>query len=97
MSTAGVQTRNPKYASYIPTKAALDAFADVVATETVSDHITFTNIHMPLVKTPMITPSHKLNVVRGLTPADEGGTPHPRSALVISRTARVSASMAPSR
>lgn len=69
MSTAGVQTRNPKYASYIPTKAALDAFADVVATETVSDHITFTNIHMPLVKTPMITPSHKLNVVRGLTPS----------------------------
>lgn len=68
VSTAGVQTRNPKYASYIPTKAALDAFSDVVATETVSDHITFTNIHMPLVKTPMIQPSNKLNVVRGLTP-----------------------------
>ena len=26
-----------------------------------SDHITFTNIHMPLVKTPMILPSRRLN------------------------------------
>jgi hypothetical protein len=33
----------------------------VVGTETLSDHITFTNIHMPLVKTPMIAPSRRLN------------------------------------
>jgi hypothetical protein len=38
-------------------------FADVVASETVSDHITFTNIHMPLVRTPMIVPSRRLNPV----------------------------------
>jgi thioester reductase-like protein/NADP-dependent 3-hydroxy acid dehydrogenase YdfG len=63
VSSAGVQARNPKYSSYLPTKAALDAFADVVATETLSDHITFTNIHMPLVRTPMIVPSRKLNPV----------------------------------
>ena len=49
VSSAGVQARNPKYSSYLPTKAALDAFSDVVASETLSDHITFTNIHMPLV------------------------------------------------
>ena len=30
VSSAGVQARNPKYSSYLPTKAALDAFADVV-------------------------------------------------------------------
>jgi thioester reductase-like protein/NADP-dependent 3-hydroxy acid dehydrogenase YdfG len=63
VSSAGVQARNPKYSSYLPTKAALDAFADVVATETLSDHITFTNIHMPLVRTPMIVPSRRLNPV----------------------------------
>jgi thioester reductase-like protein/NADP-dependent 3-hydroxy acid dehydrogenase YdfG len=63
VSSAGVQARNPKYSSYLPTKAALDAFSDVVSTETLSDHITFTNIHMPLVKTPMIAPSHRLNPV----------------------------------
>ncbi|MHA7651558.1 SDR family oxidoreductase [Mycobacterium sp. ML4] len=63
VSSAGVQARNPKYSSYLPSKAALDAFADVVSTETLSDHITFTNIHMPLVATPMIAPSNRLNPV----------------------------------
>ena len=68
VSSAGVLARNPKYSSYLPTKAALDAFADVVASETLSDHITFTNIHMPLVRTPMITPSRRLNPVPAISP-----------------------------
>lgn len=67
VSSAGVQARNPKYSAYLPSKAALDAFADVVATETLSDHITFTTIHMPLVATPMIVPSHRLNPVRAIS------------------------------
>ncbi|BBX74720.1 SDR family oxidoreductase [Mycobacterium shinjukuense] len=67
VSSAGVQARNPRYSSYLPTKAALDAFADVVASETLSDHITFTNIHMPLVATPMIAPSRRLNPVRAIS------------------------------
>jgi thioester reductase-like protein/short-subunit dehydrogenase len=68
VSSAGVQARNPKYSSYLPSKAALDAFADVVGSETLSDHITFTNIHMPLVRTPMIAPSHRLNPVPAISP-----------------------------
>ncbi|MEC4762412.1 SDR family oxidoreductase [Mycobacterium sherrisii] len=68
VSSAGVLARNPKYSSYLPTKAALDAFSDVVASETLSDHITFTNIHMPLVKTPMIAPSQRLNPVAPISP-----------------------------
>ncbi len=67
VSSAGVQARNPKYSSYLPSKAALDAFADVVASETLSDHITFTNIHMPLVRTPMIAPSQRLNPVPAIS------------------------------
>ena len=63
VSSAGVQASSPKYSAYIPSKAALDAFAEVVGTETLSDHITFTTIHMPLVKTPMIAPSRRLNPV----------------------------------
>jgi thioester reductase-like protein/short-subunit dehydrogenase involved in D-alanine esterification of teichoic acids len=63
VSSAGVQANGPKYSAYLPSKAALDAFSDVVATETLSDHITFTNIHMPLVKTPMIVPSRRLNPI----------------------------------
>ena len=61
VSSAGVQANSPRYSAYLPSKAALDAFADVVSTETLSDHITFTTIHMPLVATPMITPSKSLN------------------------------------
>jgi thioester reductase-like protein/short-subunit dehydrogenase involved in D-alanine esterification of teichoic acids len=63
VSSAGVQANGPKYSAYLPSKAALDAFADVVSTETLSDHITFTNIHMPLVRTPMIVPSRRLNPI----------------------------------
>jgi len=61
VSSAGVQAASPKYSAYVPSKAALDAFSDVVAGETLSDNITFTTIHMPLVKTPMIAPSRRLN------------------------------------
>ena len=61
VSSAGVQASSPKYSAYIPSKAALDAFAEVVGAETLSDHITFTTIHMPLVRTPMIAPSRRLN------------------------------------
>ncbi len=67
VSSAGVQARSPKYSSYLPTKAALDAFSEVVSSETLSDHITFTNIHMPLVATPMIVPSRRLNPVPAIS------------------------------
>jgi NAD(P)-dependent dehydrogenase (short-subunit alcohol dehydrogenase family) len=67
VSSAGVQANSPKYSAYIPSKAALDAFAEVVGTETLSDHITFTSIHMPLVKTPMIAPSRRLNPMPPIT------------------------------
>ena len=67
VSSAGVQARSPKYSAYLPSKAALDAFSEVVATETLSDHVTFTNVHMPLVATPMIKPSRKLNPVPPIT------------------------------
>jgi hypothetical protein len=39
----------------------------VVAAETLSDHVTFTTIHMPLVRTPMIAPSSRLNPVPAIT------------------------------
>ncbi len=67
VSSAGVQANSPKYSAYIPSKAALDAFSDVVGTETLSDHITFTSIHMPLVATPMIAPSRRLNPMPPIT------------------------------
>ncbi|MDI3314738.1 MAG: SDR family oxidoreductase [Mycobacterium sp.] len=67
VSSGGVLARHPNYSSYLSSKAALDMFADVVASETVSDHITFTTIHMPLVDTPMIVPSARLHPVRPIS------------------------------
>ncbi|MET0898781.1 MAG: SDR family oxidoreductase [Mycobacterium sp.] len=67
VSSAGVQASSPRYSAYVPTKAALDAFAEVVSAETLSDHVTFTTIHMPLVRTPMITPSHRLNPIPAIS------------------------------
>ncbi|WP_330183271.1 SDR family NAD(P)-dependent oxidoreductase [Nocardia sp. NBC_01503] len=57
ISSAGVQVATPRFAAYLASKAALDKFAEVTAAEMFSDNITFTTIHMPLVRTPMITPS----------------------------------------
>jgi thioester reductase-like protein/short-subunit dehydrogenase len=67
VSSAGVQSTTPRYSAYLPSKAALDAFTEVVSTETLSDHITFTTIHMPLVRTPMIAPSQRLNPIPAIS------------------------------
>jgi len=45
----------------------------VVASETYGDGITFTTIHMPLVRTPMIAPT---NIYRAFPPARRGGGGH---------------------
>jgi NAD(P)-dependent dehydrogenase (short-subunit alcohol dehydrogenase family) len=57
ISSIGVQTNPPRFSAYVASKAALDAFTRVVASEVVGDGITFTTIHMPLVRTPMIAPT----------------------------------------
>ncbi|RVW04491.1 SDR family oxidoreductase [Rhodococcus spongiicola] len=68
ISTAGVQARTPRFAGYIASKSALDGFADVAAAETLSDGITFTTIHMPLVRTPMIAPTGHYNTGPAASP-----------------------------
>lgn len=57
ISSAGVQVATPRFAAYLASKAALDKFTEVAAVETLADGVTFTTIHMPLVRTPMIAPS----------------------------------------
>ena len=57
VSSIGVQTSPPRFSAYVGSKAALDAFTRVVASETIGDNVTFTTIHMPLVRTPMIAPT----------------------------------------
>ncbi|MGI8558427.1 MAG: SDR family oxidoreductase [Solirubrobacteraceae bacterium] len=57
VSSIGAQTNPPRFSAYVASKAALDAFTRVVSSEVVGDGITFTTIHMPLVRTPMIAPT----------------------------------------
>ncbi|WP_436493731.1 SDR family oxidoreductase [Actinokineospora sp. HUAS TT18] len=57
VSSIGVQGIAPRFSAYVASKAALDYFSRIVATETHGAGITFTTIHMPLVRTPMIRPT----------------------------------------
>jgi NAD(P)-dependent dehydrogenase (short-subunit alcohol dehydrogenase family) len=57
VSSIGVQTNPPRFSAYVASKAALDAFTRVVSSETIGDSVTFTTIHMPLVRTAMIAPT----------------------------------------
>jgi NAD(P)-dependent dehydrogenase (short-subunit alcohol dehydrogenase family) len=68
ISSIGVQTNPPRFSAYVASKAALDAFTRVVSTETIGDNVTFTTIHMPLVRTPMIGPTKIYDSFPTLTP-----------------------------
>jgi thioester reductase-like protein len=57
VSSIGVQTSPPRFSAYVSSKAALDAFTRVVSSEVIGEGITFTTIHMPLVRTAMIAPT----------------------------------------
>jgi NAD(P)-dependent dehydrogenase (short-subunit alcohol dehydrogenase family) len=57
VSSIGVQTSPPRFSAYVASKSALDAFTRVASSETIGDNVTFTTIHMPLVRTAMIAPT----------------------------------------
>jgi NAD(P)-dependent dehydrogenase (short-subunit alcohol dehydrogenase family) len=69
ISSIGVQTNPPRFSAYVASKAALDSWSNVVASELVGDGITFTNIHMPLVRTPMIAPTKLYDKFPAISPA----------------------------
>ena len=77
VSSIGVQTNPPRFSAYVASKAALDAWTRVVACELIGDGVTFTTIHMPLVRTPMIAPTKIYDSFPTITP-DEAGRPHLR-------------------
>ena len=69
ISSIGVQTSPPRFSAYVASKAALDAWSNVVSSELVGDGVSFTTIHMPLVKTPMIAPTKLYDKFPTITPA----------------------------
>ncbi|MFN8204091.1 MAG: SDR family NAD(P)-dependent oxidoreductase [Solirubrobacteraceae bacterium] len=72
VSSIGAQTNPPRFSAYVASKAALDAWTRVVSSEVIGDGITFTTIHMPLVRTPMIAPTKIYDAFPTITP-DEAG------------------------
>ena len=72
ISSIGVQTNPPRFSAYVASKAALDAFTRVVASEVIGDGVTFTTIHMPLVRTPMIAPTKMYDAFPAITPEEAG-------------------------
>ena len=72
VSSIGVQTSPPRFSAYVASKSALDAFTRVVSSETIGDNVTFTTIHMPLVRTPMIAPTKIYDSFPTISP-DEAG------------------------
>lgn len=69
VSSIGVQTNPPRFSAYVASKAALDSWSNVVSSELFGDGITFTNIHMPLVRTPMIAPTKLYDKFPTISPA----------------------------
>ncbi|GAC1385373.1 MAG: SDR family oxidoreductase [Marmoricola sp.] len=69
ISSIGVLTNPPRFSAYVASKAALDAWSNVVSSELVGDGVTFTSIHMPLVRTPMIAPTKLYDRFPTISPA----------------------------
>ncbi len=57
ISTIGLQINTPRFAAYLASKAALDAFSRSIGPEVIGDGVHITTVYMPLVRTPMIAPT----------------------------------------
>jgi NAD(P)-dependent dehydrogenase (short-subunit alcohol dehydrogenase family) len=68
ISSIGVQTNTPRFSAYVASKAALDAFSRCIASEIIDDGVHITTINMPLVRTPMISPTKMYNRFPTITP-----------------------------
>jgi NAD(P)-dependent dehydrogenase (short-subunit alcohol dehydrogenase family) len=66
--TWGIQVKAPKFAAYIASKTALDTFSRIAGREAFFDNVTFTNLRLSLVHTPMTAPTEVYADRRGLTP-----------------------------
>ncbi len=70
VSSIGTQTNPPRFSAYVASKAALDAFGRVIASEVFDDGVHLTTIHMPLVRTPMIAPTRMYDMFPAITPEE---------------------------
>jgi NAD(P)-dependent dehydrogenase (short-subunit alcohol dehydrogenase family) len=57
ISSIGTQAYPPRFGAYVASKSALAALSRCIGPEVSDDGVAITNIHMPLVRTPMIAPT----------------------------------------
>lgn len=87
VSSIEVQSRAPRFGAYAASKAALEAFSDATGAETLSDHVTFSNVRIPLTRTRMIVPTNAYDTVRGIWSVDKAA--HRVLRAMIDRPKRV--------
>jgi short-subunit dehydrogenase len=68
VSTIGLQVNTPRFAAYLASKAALDAFSRSIGPEVIGDGVHITTVYMPLVRTPMIAPTKIYDRLPTLSP-----------------------------
>ena len=74
VSSIAVQTRGARFGAYAASKAALEAFSESTGVETLSDHVTFTNVRLPLVRTRMIAPTEAYQNSAGVWSVDKAAS-----------------------
>lgn len=70
LSSIGVLVNAPRFSAYVASKAALDAWTRCAASEFADRGISFTTVHMPLVRTPMIAPTRIYDRTPMLSPEE---------------------------
>jgi short-subunit dehydrogenase len=70
ISTMGLQVNTPRFAAYLASKAALDAFSRSIGPEIIGDGVHVTTVYMPLVRTPMIAPTKLYDRFPTLSPEE---------------------------
>jgi short-subunit dehydrogenase len=73
ISSIGLQTNTPRFAAYLASKAALDAFSRSIGAEIIGDGVHITTVYMPLVRTPMIAPTKMYDRFPTLSPEEAAG------------------------
>ncbi len=67
ISSWAAMLRPSRFSGYTASKAALEAWSDCVQGEVLDEGVVFTNVRMPLVRTPMITPTKLYNRMPALS------------------------------
>jgi NAD(P)-dependent dehydrogenase (short-subunit alcohol dehydrogenase family) len=86
ISSWAVLLRPARFSGYAASKAALEAWSDCVQGEVLDDGVVFTSVRMPLVRTPMISPTKLYSRVPALSMEQAGKVV---CDAVVSRSRRV--------